>query len=520
MKGIIAFVTNGSFIDGNAEAGLRACLTDEFSHLYVFNLRGNQRTQGERSRQEGGKIFGSGSRTPVAIMILVRDSTRTEECQIHYKDIGDYLSQEEKLQIIKESGSVAISSDWQRIVPDEHHDWLDQRDPAYQRFLPLAIKSQKFQADVAAAFSLLSLGIVTSRDPWIYNFDYAQLQRNIRTMSTSYKQRRQAVLAGDKTVEQAGRNDAPKQIKWTRGLRYRLCRNEILELKQSDFRQSMYRPFYKQHVYFNSQFIEVVYRIPYMFPTPETKNQIIGVTGRGAGGGFYALMTEVIPDLNLLEAGAQCFSRWRYEAHDPNSSDAWLHTNDEDLEDVPGYRRIDNITDWCLNQFRQQYAALQIAKDDIWHYIYGILHAPTTGRSTAPTCPKTCPASPSRRTSARFEMPVSIWRPCTWAMKPARSMSCRWRSPLLQSPINWAPKPCSGAAPARSQTGRYCALRRPSRCAASPMQHISTWSTGARRSNGQWIGYTSARTSPAASSTTLTLGSSKTQLNWWLTSNV
>ncbi len=128
--GVIAFVTNGSFIDGNADAGLRACLADEFSHLYVFNLRGNQRTQGERSRQEGGKIFGSGSRTPVAVMVLVRDPAHQGACRIHYKDIGDYLSREQKLQWVRKFGSIAGIADWQTVQPDEHHDWLDQRDLA------------------------------------------------------------------------------------------------------------------------------------------------------------------------------------------------------------------------------------------------------------------------------------------------------------------------------------------------------------------------------------------------------
>ena len=142
-EGVIAFVTNGSFIDGNADAGLRASLADEFSHLYVFNLRGNQRTQGERSRQEGGKIFGSGSRTPVAIMVLVRDPAHQGKCQIQYKDIGDYLSREEKLRITKESGLIAGISDWQRIAPDKHNDWLEQRNPAYQAYMPLGSKEGK-----------------------------------------------------------------------------------------------------------------------------------------------------------------------------------------------------------------------------------------------------------------------------------------------------------------------------------------------------------------------------------------
>ena len=374
-EGVIAFVTNGSFIDGNAESGLRACLAEEFSHLYVFNLRGNQRTQGERSRREGGKIFGSGSRTPVAILVLVRDPAYRGECQIHYKDIGDYLSREEKLQIIRERDSIASIDDWQRIVPDKHNDWLAQRDPAYQRFMPLAIKGQKFQANVLAAFSLLSPGIVTARDTWIYSYDYAQLHRNIQTMASTYEKRRQSVLAGERTVEQAGRNDSPTQIKWTRGLRYRLRRNEPLELRHDSFWRGMYRPFCKQHVCFDPQFVEVISRIPSMFPTKDVPNQVIGITGRGATTPLSVLITDFVPDFELVSK-APWFSRWRYEAHDPNSPDVWVRVADEGLEDVPGYRRVDNITKWCLQQFRAQYPDLYITKDDIWHYLYGILHAP------------------------------------------------------------------------------------------------------------------------------------------------
>ena len=310
--GVIAFVTNGSFIDGNAESGLRACLADEFSHLYVFNLRGNQRTQGERSRQEGGKVFGSGSRTPVAILVLVRDPAHMGECQIHYNDVGDYLSREEKLRIVRECGSIAGISDWHRIVPDEYHDWLEQRDPAYQRFMPLAIKNQKLQANASAVFSLLSWGIKTNRDHWTYSFDRGQLQRNIQTMAATYEQRRQSVLIGEKTVEQAGRNDTPTEIKWTYSLRDRLSRYEVLELKDSKFRRSMYRPFCKQHVYLDSQFVDHLSQILSLFPSLDTPNQVIGTTGRGETVEFSTLMTDTIPNMHLV-ASAQWFARWRYE---------------------------------------------------------------------------------------------------------------------------------------------------------------------------------------------------------------
>ena len=137
----------------------------------------------------------------------------------------------------------------------------------------------------------------------------------------------------------------------------------------------MYRPFVKQHVYFDAQHIEVVYRLPAIFPTPAVPNRVIGVTGRGESTAFSALITDTIPNFHLV-AGAQWLSRWRYEAHDPDSPDTWAQTEDTGLDTVPGYRRIDNITDWCVQQFRTQYPALHITKDDIWHYFYGLLHAP------------------------------------------------------------------------------------------------------------------------------------------------
>ncbi len=380
-QGVIAFVTNGSFIDGNAEAGLRACLADEFSHLYVFNLRGNQRTQGERSRQEGGKIFGSGSRTPVAVMVLVRDPAHQGPGQIHYRDIGDYLSREQKLRQIQAFGSIAGISDWQRIMSDEHYDWLDQRDPAYRQFMPLAIKGQKFQANPSATFSLLSQGIVTARDSWIYSFDQKQLNRRIRNMTVFYEHRRRQVAEGEMTVQQAGRNDAPTHIKWTRGLRYRLQRQEPLTVKESCFQLGIYRPFVKQYVYFDAQHIEMALRIPAMFPTPAASNQVIGVTGRGATTPFSCLITDFVPDLELVSK-AQWFARWRYELLDcyrqnlyPTLRGGGGAEHSEAII-VDGYLQVDNITDWCAQQFRTQYPDLVITKDDIWHYVYGLLHAP------------------------------------------------------------------------------------------------------------------------------------------------
>ena len=129
-QGVIAFVTNGSWIDGNVDSGIRACLAEEFSSVHVLNLRGNQRTQGERSRREGGKVFGSGSRAPVAITIFVKNPNATHDgCKIHYRDIGDYLTREEKLEALREAVSIKGISDWQAITPNTNLrlGWTTQR---------------------------------------------------------------------------------------------------------------------------------------------------------------------------------------------------------------------------------------------------------------------------------------------------------------------------------------------------------------------------------------------------------
>ncbi len=182
-------------------------------------------------------------------------------------------------------------------------------------------------------------------------------------------------MGGEMTAEQAGRNDSPIQIKWTAGLRDTIRRTLEIFHDLDNSRSSMYRPFIKQYVYFEPRYIERVFRIPAMFPTPETPNQVIGVTGKGATAPFSTLITDMTPDLELVSK-AQWFSRWRYEAHDPDSPDAWAQAESAEVEVVPGYRRVDNLTDWCLQQFRAHYGDPGISKDDIWHYLYGLLHAP------------------------------------------------------------------------------------------------------------------------------------------------
>ena len=142
--GVVAFISNGAWIDGNAQEGFRKCLEDEYSSVYVFNLRGNQRTSGELSRKEGGKIFGSGSRTPISITFLIKNPKKKGKATILYHDIGDYLSREQKLKKISEFGSVDSSKlQWEIVAPNEKGDWINQRGGIFDSLILLGDKDDK-----------------------------------------------------------------------------------------------------------------------------------------------------------------------------------------------------------------------------------------------------------------------------------------------------------------------------------------------------------------------------------------
>ena len=134
--GIVAFVTNGGFIDSNAFDGFRKAVADEFHAIYCFNLRGDARTSGERRKREKGNVFDVGSRAGVAILLLVKKPGDSPGATIYYRDIGDYLDQDEKLAILADSRLAA--TDWQIIAPNKHHDWIDQRSDTFQTLRPLA----------------------------------------------------------------------------------------------------------------------------------------------------------------------------------------------------------------------------------------------------------------------------------------------------------------------------------------------------------------------------------------------
>jgi len=378
-KGIIAFVTNGSFIEANSMDGLRKSLVDEFSYLYVFNLRGNARTQGDERRREGGGVFGEGSRTPVAITIMVKDPEHKGECELYYYDIGDYKSREEKLKTIEELESIKNISSWQTIRPNEDGDWINQGDPIFKTFMEIGTKEK---GEKSTIFSIYSLGIATNRDAWVYSFSKDRVSENMQRMIENYNKNVEKYKNACKGLQ---KNEFPrvediidtnpKNISWTANLKQDVRRFKTAIFKIDKIVQSMYRPFTKEWLYFDKQFIERTLQIPKLFPTTHHKNIVISATGIGASKPFSALVTDFTPDLELISKG-QCFPLyWYKKVEENNNAQSSMDFNTTETPDEFGYIRREAITDWALQEFRTHYEDDSIDKEDIFWYIYGIFHS-------------------------------------------------------------------------------------------------------------------------------------------------
>lgn len=397
--GIIAFVSNGAWIDGNGMDGFRKCLEKEFSAIYIFNLRGNQRTSGELSKKEGGKIFGSGSRTPIAITFLVK---KPVDCNvpatIHYHDIGDYLSREEKLGIVQKFGSVeSLESVWQILLPNEHGDWLNQRDDVFGEFLPLAAEN-KFDSKSHSFFLTHSLGTASARDSWVFNSSSKNVEANMKKMIEFYNEQRigfREALAKNKNPKfEDFASTNPTKISWNDSLLAQCFKNIELSFKPSEMRVGSYRPFFKNHLYFDRNFIQRPYQIPKLFPTPTTKNRVICVSGVGVTKEFSCIITDILPDLELI-GKSQCFPLYYYEERAKASPSLFDAANENE------HVRRDGVSDFILAQARSRYGE-RVTKEDIFYYVYGFLHSPEYRTRFSADLKKMLPRLPLVETPADF----------------------------------------------------------------------------------------------------------------------
>ena len=369
--GIIAFVSNGAWLDGNSTDGFRKVLEKEFSSIWVFNLRGNQRTSGELSRKEGGKIFGSGSRTPIAITILVKNpNVKSDKAQIHYCDIGDYLTKEEKLDIIKKAHSVYKGPlNWKDILPNEQGDWIGHRSSLFQELIPLEA-DKKFNPNTNSFFVTYSLGTATSRDSWVYNFSKINLKSNVQSFISFYnKQKDDYVKAKimDRSIifNEYVSND-PTKISWNDSLR-ELCKKNIeLQIDNGAFRLGNYRPFTINNLYFDKALIQRPYQQPKLFPNSFLENCVICVSAKYTDGSV--LITKNLPDLHF-NGDTQAFPLYFYEERKKSTPTLFDIDNDAD------YVRRDGISEFILARAQKQYGK-SVTKENIFYYVHGYLHSP------------------------------------------------------------------------------------------------------------------------------------------------
>ena len=421
--GVIGFITNAGWIESNSADGMRKCLKDEFSSIYVFHLRGNQRTSGELSRKEGGKIFGSGSRAPIAITIFVKNPESKEHGKIYFHDIGDYLTQAEKLAKIEELKSIANITKlkpWQEIIPDKYNDWVNQRDDGFYNYISLGDKKSKNEVTV---FENYSRGIGTSRDAWVYNYSESQLTQNVSNMidfynneleryknSNAINQQPSKLADAEKYVANFVNKDSTK-IAWNSTLYKLMTKLTRLTPNLDKIQFGLYRPFSKINLYFDNVLVYETAGIPKIFPENGIENLVIGVTSLGAKKGFFTLISNVIIDLNALEAGCQCFPLYLYEPIE----DKIRQTLELDFTDDNGpseivtassgkqYKRKDAITDAGLKHFTDFYSDNSIIKEDLFYYIYGLLHSEEYKLKYADNLTKALPRIPCVNSIADFK---------------------------------------------------------------------------------------------------------------------
>ncbi|UIZ98896.1 DEAD/DEAH box helicase [Acinetobacter johnsonii] len=378
-QGVIGFVTNAGFVDANTADGLRKCLVEEFSSLYIFHLRGNQRTSGEKSRQEGGKIFGSGSRAPIAISILVKNPKAEQRGQIYFHDIGDYLSREEKLEKVAEFKSlqgITAANGWTIITPDEYGDWINQRDNSFDEFLVIGDKKDKSSKIL---FKNYTRGILTSRDHWVMNYSYIKLNQNVSQMIGFYNSEAEKLKDNKNKgliLEDIISFDNTK-ISWSRGLKKLASNGVRLSFDSEKIRKSLYRPYTPVNLYFDKHCIEMILQNPKFFPTGDSENLLICVKGNWSQVGQIALISNTVFG-DQPDGGAQCFPLYLYEEVNQEkivgSGDLFDESLDLTVTETK-YQRKDGISDEGLKHFQAAYPTEQITKEDIFYYTYGLLHS-------------------------------------------------------------------------------------------------------------------------------------------------
>ena len=422
-RGVIAFISNSSFVNGNSADGVRLSLQEEFSQIFIYNLRGGVRGKiGDTAKREGGNVFPI--QTGVAITVLVKDPVHSGTAEIFYAEAEDYAMRQEKLNQISAYGSIEGISGadaFRSITPNQHGDWISSRDERFATFQEIGSKSFKGKAGTPAVFQQYSAGLQTNRDAWCYNFSRASVETNICNMTNAYNAQ---LLTGEQDYDE-------QVIKWSSSLESSFKRNIQATFSASRVQLSNYRPFSRMWVYFDAMLNHRTYQLPQILPTASHRNLTIAIEDDSRKEPTF-LMTDLLPDLHTMGT-TQTFPLYTWEPLSPTSGGepdlfADLATASESRADgaatassldfsrpigdqipviLDGYHRVDNVTDATLASYREHYGDAGITKEDIFFYVYALLHHPEYRERYADDLKKMLPHIPR---AAGFHTYASVGR--------------------------------------------------------------------------------------------------------------
>lgn len=345
-NGVLAFVTNRSFIDSRTFDGFRKSVEDDFDYAYIIDTRSDVRAN-PKIAGTSHNVFGI--QTGVAVMFLVKKAHKEKHpCRIQYVTMDDFWRKETKLEWFGENPLSSIS--FERITPNKKHNWINLADTDFESLLPLIDKSVKSGKKDEAVFKLFSLGVVTARDEWVYDFDLNNLQEKVGFFCEQYQR---DFAAYRKQPEKEVKN---LSVKYTSEIEGNIKRGNKLTFSKNNFRLSAFRPFVKKNTYYDKIITHRLYQQEFIFPLrSKSENKLICVNIGNKN--FNVLAVDTLPDYHL-NGDCNCIPLYRYN----------------------GYSYQENITDWGLRQFQTHYKDKTITREDIFHYTYAALHHPAYRR--------------------------------------------------------------------------------------------------------------------------------------------
>lgn len=342
-NGVIGFVTNAGWLESASADGMRKCMAEEFSSIYIYHLKGNARTSGEQRRKEKDNIFGEGSRAPVAMVFLVKNPNDPIKGKIFFHTVEDYLTREQKLNEVSKFGSISNKTmTWDRIIPNKHGDWLNQKDDSFQRYYSIFDKNGE-----NCIFNANSVGVCTNRDTWVYSSSKVDLENNLSRTVIAYNKAIDLVNGGEEVQKVIA--ETKDDISWTDGSKTKFKQLQKQSVDSNKELCSLYRPFFKQVLYYdkNPIFIERPSRWNEVFPNEVSKNLVISVTGVGSRE-FSCLVSKELPRIPRVASFEQ-FCAFK----DAGRKLANLHVN---YEKQPEFKDVlisgDESGNWHVDQMK------------------------------------------------------------------------------------------------------------------------------------------------------------------------